>query len=334
MQNTASLPALYPAKFEEVIAEIGEIIRRHQRFLVCGHVRPDGDCIGSQLALYFLLTQMGKTVRLYNSGPILDYFSFIPAIKKIETTFDKSYKPEVSIFVDCGAEDRVTGNATPSGILVNIDHHKSNGHFGDINYIDPDATAVGEQLFHILMAMGEPISRDMATCMYLAILADSGSFRYSNTTSTTFAVASRLVEAGAEPEAIAQAFFENKTPQSVRLEAQVLANLRFECGGKFVWSEITQKMYKAAGGEKNEPEGLVGRMRAIRGVEVAILIHEMPEEGMRAGLRSRSAVDVSLIAAELSGGGHPNASGCYIKGDYVALKGKLLSTARRLMQCP
>ena len=334
MQNTVSLPVLYPAKFEDVIGAIGEILRQHQRFLVCGHVRPDGDCIGSQLALYFLLTQMGKTVRLYNSGPILDNFSFVPGIEKIETTFDKTYKPDVSIFVDCGAEDRVTGDATPSGILVNIDHHTSNGHFGDVNYIDPDATAVGEQLFHIITAMDEAISKDIATCLYLAILADSGSFRFTNTTRVTFVVASRLVEAGAEPSAIAQAFFENKTPESLRLGAQALANLHYECGGKLVWSEITQKMYKAVGGEKNEPESLVSQMRAIKGVEVAILIHEIPEGGLRAGLRSRGAVDVSRIAIELGGGGHPNAAGCFIKGDYDALKQQLLSTTRRIMQCP
>ena len=149
MQGNSAHPALYSAEFQEVILEIVETLRRHDKFLVFGHVRPDGDCIGSQMALYFLLTQMGKTVRLYNPGPILDYFSFVPNIEKIETTFDKNYNPDVSIFVDCGAQDRVTDDIQPSGILINIDHHKTNGHFGDINYIDPSAAAAGEQLDQI-----------------------------------------------------------------------------------------------------------------------------------------------------------------------------------------
>jgi len=332
MSITPDLPKLYKPGFEGVIKEIGEKLRENRSFLVCGHVRPDGDCIGSQLALYHLLSQMGKTVRLYNSGPIPDHFSFTPGIEKIETTLDKTFQAEVCIFVDCGAQNRVTGENPPCGFLINIDHHGSNGHFGEINYIDPTATAVGEQLYHIIREMGEPISKEIATCIYLSLLSDSGSFRFSNTNSVTFAVAADMVNKGADPSAIAQALFENKTPESIRIKARVLANLHFECGGTFVWSEITWDMYEKAGGELNEPDGLVSDMRAVKGVEISILFHELKEGGMRAGLRSRGKIDVSRIALEMGGGGHPNASGCYIKGDYGELKKKLIDVAIRHMK--
>jgi len=330
-QNYKDYAELYPREFEKVIRQIGEVLQEKKSFLVCGHVRPDGDSVGSQLALYFLLKDMGKTVRLYNAGPIMDHFLFAPGIEHIETSFDRNYICDVCVFLDCGAPDRVIENIRPCGLLINIDHHQSNEEFGDINYVDPSASAVGEQLFHIIMVMNRPITRDMATCMYLSLLSDTGGFRYTNTKSLTFRMAADLVNRGAEPSAIAEALFENRTPKSVWLKAHVLGNLKYECGGRLVWGEILQAMYQKVG-EENEPEGLVGEMRAIAGVEVSILFHEIQEGGMRAGIRSRGDVDVSSIALEMSGGGHPNASGCYVKGDYEALKSQLLSLALRMME--
>ena len=329
MQSPEENRRLQPEKYAKVIREISEILKKRNSFLVCGHIRPDGDCIGSQMALYFALKDMGKEVRLFNAGPIQEQFSFVPEIGCIETTLDYSYKPDVCIYVDCGSRERVIDKTPPSDILVNIDHHPSNGSFGDVNYIDPGATAVGEQLYHIFREMQVPLTPEIAMCLYLSVLTDSGSFRFSNTSAVTFAVASAAVQAGADPAAIAQAFYENKTPESVYLSSLVLENLHYECDGAFVWSEITWDMYESAGGEKNEPEGLVGEMRGIKGVEISILFHELPEGGMRAGLRSKGKIDVSRIAREMGGGGHVNASGCYIEGDYESLKNKLISSARK-----
>ena len=320
---------IYPEQFGDSIKKIGGIIRDNQRFLVCGHVRPDGDCVGSQMTLYHLLTQMGKSVRLFNSGPIPPYFKFVKYIEKLENVCDPAFDPEVCIYVDCGAEDRVNGKIKRCGIVINIDHHKSNDVFGDINYIDPTATSVGEQLYHIISEMGEAITKEIAECIYLSILADSGSFSFSNTSSMTFTVASRMVEAGADPAAIAQGLYEERSPQSVSLKAQVLSNLHFLCGGRLVWGEITQAMYRAVGGEDHEPDGLASEMRGMTGIDAAVLIHEIPEGGLRAGFRSKGNFDVSKIAVELGGGGHVNASGCYIKGDYETIKKNLLDIAVR-----
>lgn len=322
---------LYPPAFAKVIREIGDIIKCHKSFLVCGHVRPDGDCIGSLLSFYHLLRNMGKHVRLYNAGPIQPYFRLFPGVDKIEHEFDKCYQCDVCIFVDCGTQERVVEDVHPCGILVNIDHHKSNGEFGDVNYIDPEATAVGEQIYHIVTAMQEPITPEIATAIYLSILSDTGGFRFSNTDNITFAVASEMVRCGAIPSNIAEILFENRSPESIRIMALVLGNLHYECGGRLVWSEILQETYRKYG-KDNEPESLVGVMRAISGVEASILFHEIKEGGMRAGLRSRGAIDVSRIAAQMGGGGHTNASGCYVKGDYLTLKNRLLSLAIEFMQ--
>jgi phosphoesterase RecJ-like protein len=321
---------LYPPAFSKVIREIGDILKCNRSFFVCGHVRPDGDCIGSLLAFYFLLKNMGKQVRLYNAGPIPKYFLLFPGADKIETEFDRHYTCDVCVYVDCGSQDRVIEDARPCGFLINIDHHKSNGAFGDINYIDPEATAVGEQIYHIITAMQEPITPEIASSLYLSILSDTGGFRFSNTDNITFAVASEMVKCGANVSRIAEILYENRTPESISIKGPVLANLHYECGGRLVWSEILQDIYEKYG-EENEPESLVGEMRAIAGVEMSILFHELKEGGMRAGLRSRGSLDVSVIAAQMGGGGHTNASGCYVKGAYDSLRDRLLSLATQFI---
>jgi bifunctional oligoribonuclease and PAP phosphatase NrnA len=327
MTDTKTREIFYPEKFESVIRDICEIIRTKEKFLICGHISPDGDCIGSQMALYFLLKQMGKTVQLFNAGPVTDYFHFIPELDKMKDKLDPDFNPDVCFFLDCGAQNRVMGDVVPPGFLVNIDHHQSNEHFGKLNYIDADATAVGEQIYNIITYLDELISKNIATCIYLSLMADSGSFRFSNTNRVTFAIVSRIVSLGAEPAKIAQAFYDNRTPESIAIKGDVLTRLKYECDKSLVWSEITNELYAANGGEKNEPDGLVGEMRGISGVEVSMLFHELREGGMRAGLRSKGNIDVSRIAVQLGGGGHPNASGCYVKGNYLELRDKLLSIA-------
>ncbi|HPB32668.1 MAG TPA: bifunctional oligoribonuclease/PAP phosphatase NrnA [Candidatus Sumerlaeota bacterium] len=322
-------PQLFNPECGNLLRKIADVVHSHRRFLVCGHIRPDGDCIGSQMALYYLLKQMGKDVRLYNAGPILDFFLFMPGIELLSDRLDPSFDPEVCFCLDCGAINRIAEGFSPPGFVINMDHHKSNDMYGDINYVDARATAVGEQVFHLAAILDESLSPEMGTSIYLALLSDSGSFRYANTTPLTFAVAARAVAAGANPSRIAEQFYDNRTRESVALKAQVFSRMRFSCGGALVWGEITQNMYQDAGGEMNEPDGLVSEMRGIRGVWTSILFHEIPEGGIRAGLRSRGKMDVSVIAAEMGGGGHVNASGCFVRGDYAALRDRLLEIAER-----
>jgi phosphoesterase RecJ-like protein len=312
----------------KAIDEVAELFKREDDFLVCGHTRPDGDCIGSQLALFHALKQMGKRVAMFNPGPILEHYLFLPGIDELKLKEPDEWKPRVYVFVDCSDTERVQDDFHPHGFIINIDHHNTNNYFGNINYVDSAAAAVGEQIYHLAKRLGVTLTPEMANCVYLAMLADTGSFRFSNTTARTFRIVSELVRAGADPRTVSEEFYENKKPESVRLACEVLYNLHFEFDGKFTWGEITQEMYGKAGGEINEPESLVSDIRSIRGVEIAVLIHEIREGGLRVALRSKGQRNVGNIAKQLGGGGHTNAAGSYMRGDYATLKNKVLETVR------
>jgi len=309
---------------QSAVETIAGEIAKHQRFLICGHVRPDGDCLGSMLAMHYFLKQIGKEVVSYNKGPILENYDFLPGIGEVQLKYPREFDPQVTLFLDCGSPERVDDHFSPPGLIINIDHHMTNARFGKINYIDEEASAVGEQVYSLIRHMGGTITKDIATLLYMSLMADTGSFRYSNTKAHTFQVAADLVEMGVSPSMVSQTYYENQTPGAIKLTGKVLASLHLEDGGSWIWSEISQADYKEVGGEQNEPEGLVSTMRGIRGVEVSALMHEVPEGGLRVGIRSKGNVDVSAIAKDLGGGGHHNASGAYMRGNYAEQKKKVL----------
>jgi phosphoesterase RecJ-like protein len=328
-----TLPSL-SEEITEAQQRVCEAIREHHSFLVCGHVRPDGDCLGSQIGLGLGLRSLGKQVRLFSSGPIPRHLQFIPSLELVETALDPAFRPEVTIICDSGRPDRVCDGFTPEGLVINIDHHVSNSRFGDVVYVDASATAVGEQVYHILRELGAEISEAIATCLYLTLMSDTGSFKYANTSHRTFEIATDLVRSGANPSWVASSFYDNLSRGTLWLKGQVLANMHHECDGRLCWAEITQEMYRHAGGESAEPEGLVSEMRSIEGVEVSVLIHELAGGGARAGFRSRGTWDVNTIASELGGGGHHNASGCFLPGDYGQVRERILAVARRHLASP
>lgn len=309
----------------DAIDEICKVIKAKRKFYIIGHIRPDGDCIGTQLALYHFLTSLGKTVRAFNRGPISENTKFLKGIENIEPMYDLSFIPDVFIYVDTSSPDRVYNGFEPNGFIINIDHHYTNSNFGNINYIDTTVSAAGEQIFHILKHYNFAITPDIAECLYLAIVTDSGAFRYSTTTYKTFEIAAELTKYGAVPSKIATEFFDTISTPAVYLISQVLSNLHYVCNGKLCWSEITQSMFEIAGGEEYEPEGLVSKLRAIKGVEVGILLYEIKEGGIRVSLRSKGTINVGVLAEQLGGGGHPNASGIYIKGNYETLKNHIIN---------
>ncbi|GAB4318549.1 MAG: bifunctional oligoribonuclease/PAP phosphatase NrnA [Candidatus Sumerlaeia bacterium] len=316
---------------EEAIQRIVDKLIESDRFLICGHVRPDGDCVGSQMGLFWILREMGKSVRVYNPGPVAPgQFDFVPGIEHFSLKPHDDFQQDVVIYLDCGNVERLANGYRPAGFVINIDHHLSNALFADINWVNSRACAVGEMIYDLLERLPVELTPAIASCLYLAIIGDTGSFRYSNTNARTFEIAGDLVAHGADPARIAEGYFENRSPQSVWLAGQVLSNLHYEFDGKLVWGEITREMYERVGGPLNEPDSLVGEMRSIRGVEVAILMHGLTEEeGLRAGFRSKGRVNVALMASEMDGGGHHNAAGCYVTGDYEAIKERLLCVARK-----
>ena len=311
-----------------VVAQICDVIRKNNQFLIVGHGRPDGDCLGSCLALFIILREMGKDVRFFTPGPILDFFAFLPHIGETLTEHPTPCSGEIIIYVDCGDLERVDEIYKPQGYVINIDHHLSNAYFGNLNWVDTEACAAGELIYRLARALNHPISADTATCLFTAIMADTGGFRFSNTDHVTFEAAASLVAAGAKPAAIAEAVFENRKPQAVHITGIIYQTLKYEFEGRLVWNELRRDLSELAGGDEYEPEGLCSDLRGIAGVEVSVLFHETPEGWCRIGLRSKGRVNVSQLAQMLGGGGHHNASGAYLKEPYEAARDRALQIIR------
>jgi bifunctional oligoribonuclease and PAP phosphatase NrnA len=316
---------------DPVVYEIAEAIREHQTFLVLGHLRPDGDCLGSGLGMCELLRSLGKEAQFFTKGPLQEIFAFLPGHDRIITE-PPTTKHDVYIYVDSGDPDRVSEEFHPKGFIINIDHHLSNTRFGTLNWVDVEATAAGEQIYRLADVMKQPITPALATCLYTAILTDTGGFRFSNTDQMTFRVAAKLVESGADPAKIAGQVYESRKPQSVQLIGEVYASLRYEFDGRFVWTEIRQELFDKVGGEDVEPEGLSSDIRGIAGVEVSALFYETPEDFCRLGLRSKSKVNVSELAQSLGGGGHYNASGAMIREPYEQARDRALQAVREYLK--
>ncbi len=307
------------------------IIGSNQVFLLAGHKRPDGDSMGAQAALAHILRDMGKTIVWHDLNACPPAYRFLPGIEAdLARAKEPQPKPDATFLLDCSSTERVAPGFAPQGPTVCIDHHQTNQATTDVNIVDPAASSTGEMLYEILEARGLPLTEAVATCLYTSILTDTGSFRYSNTTGRVMAIAGRLIEAGADPAAIARACFENREPASLILEGAVLADLRYECAGRLVWSEIRLDRLAAHGGEASEPEDLVSKMRSARGVEVSILFKETPT-GLRVSFRSKHVVDVAALAGRFEGGGHARAAGAELTGGYDDLRRQVLETARAFM---
>lgn len=318
-------------KSEVTAEEAAEVLRRHDDLLIVSHVRPDGDCIGSMLGLFFILRKLGKRVATFNVDPIPEKWDFVPGIENVASTLPE-WTPSITVFVDCGGVKRVSDDFQPIGVVLNIDHHLTNTRFGDYNYIDVNTSAVGQQIYNILQAFGAELTPEIATVLYLSMMTDTGGFRYSNATPESFRVAARLAEAGADVSFLAQQVYETRTREEVALAARVMGNLHFEADGAMVWAELRGADYERFGGYENEPDGLSSEIRGIKGVEVSCLMHETEEGWLRAGFRGKGNVDCSAIAASVGGGGHFNAAGVFIKGvRYEEARERILDAMRKAM---
>ena len=233
--------------------------------------------------------------------------------------------------MDCGDPERVDDDFKAQGLTVNIDHHLSNTEYATLNWVDTSAASAAEMIWRLAAAMDLPITPDAATALYTGVMTDTGGFRYTNTDALTLRIAGDLVERGANPALIAGSVYESRKPQSVRLIGEVYASLKYEFEGRLVWNEITQALYGTVGGDEFEPDGLASDIRGIDGVEVSALFHETVEGNCRVGLRSKGKVNVSALAQTLGGGGHHNASGAYMRGEYTERREWALGVIREYL---
>ncbi len=314
-----------------MLQQINELIEKHRSFLVVAHERPDGDAIGSTLAFYHMLHGLGKDAVVYSQDQTPGNYLFLPGSGQIVRELPSVENFEVAIILDCGEMGRVGREAAKiAGIpnLINIDHHVSNGGFCDVSLIDPDASSTGELLFRLLRYSKVPLTRDIAICLYAAILTDTGGFRYGNTHSSSLLAAAELVDGGADPQWISENIYESDPAGRMRLLSSVLSTLTLEEDGKIGSLVVTQKALADARALPEHSEGFVDLPRSIKGVYISILYIEMLDGRFKISLRSKGKINIEKVARSLGGGGHANAAGCRVSGELADIRRRVIEEIR------
>ena len=312
----------------ETFEQIGQALREHQTFAVLSHVRPDGDALGSQLALGLSLRQLDKNVRIWNEDGMLDKYSFLPNSNLLTKPPAGPEDFDVAIALDTAIQNRLgtTVAAIKSAKLwINIDHHPSNPGYGDLVHIDPNAPATGQILFELIKGQKLPITREIAENLYVAISTDTGSFQYSNTTARTFEIAAELVRAGVDIGKVSQATYENYPRRRAELLRDLLGTMRFHANNRVASFSLSLATATKLGVLPEDNEGLIDHLRAIRGVIVAIFFEELPDGKVRVSMRSKSKqVNVCAICEKFGGGGHVLAAGARVRGTLPEVEKKIL----------
>jgi phosphoesterase RecJ-like protein len=312
-------------KPEENLPLAVEALRRASRILVTMHRGPDGDALGSALALACALREMGREVTVYNPDELPYNFRFLAGAAQVARTVPPDAAFDVTVVTDAGAFDRL-GPDVPKdgrrGVLLNLDHHITTEPFGDVNYVDPQAASVGILAYKIIQGLGHAVSREAAECIYASILADTGSFRYSSTDPECFRIAAELLEAGVDPWEMTVRVYEQQPLARMRLLAEVLGTL--EVHGKLATITITNEMMARTQSAVDLTDGFINYARSVDGIEVAASFREPSQGGpWRVSFRSRGRVNVAAIAQKFGGGGHHNAAGCSIEGSEAAVRARI-----------
>jgi len=312
-------------------AEIGRALREHNKFAVLSHVRPDGDALGSTLALALSLKELGKEVRAWNEEGMLEKYNFLAQAELLTEPPNTPEDFDVAIALDTAVQNRLGTTTTAvrsAKFWINIDHHPSNPRYGDLVYIDPTAPATGQILFELLTNQKFPITPAIAENLYAAISTDTGSFQYPNTTVRTFEIAAELVRCGVEVGRVSQLLYENFPRRRIELLRDLLATMRFGCDGKLAYFSLSQASALALGVIPEDNEGLIDHLRAIQGVVVAIFFEELTDGKVRVSMRSKNeAVDVCAICTQFGGGGHVLAAGARVRGTLPEVEKKIVEQA-------
>jgi len=311
--------------------QISELLRSQNTFLVLTHYRPDGDAVGSQLALVLLLRDLGKTVEAWNDDEVPGKFRFLPHSDLITRPPTEPKDFDVVIAIDTSTWQRVGSTAQRIGKrkhFINIDHHVSNEKFAEINWIVPEAPASGQIAFDLIKRGGFKLTRDMAACLFAAISTDTGSFSYSGTTAESLRTAAELVDTGINVGEICRQVYESYPHARLMLLQKVLAQLQLADQKRIAYTWVTTEMFRESGARREDTEGLIDYARAIEGVVVALLFEELTEPGkFRISLRSKHPkIDVNSIARHFGGGGHREAAGARISGEAHEVERRVLAT--------
>ena len=292
-------------------------LREHDRFLVVTHENPDGDALGSLLAMTLALRQLGEDAEMFLAGdaPLPREYSFMP-LDEVLRELPEDIGERVLVAVDCAKAERMGPDQAPierAKLVINIDHHHDNSRFGDINLIAADASSTGELLRDVFRELGVELTAEIAEPLYIALVTDTGRFQYSSTTPKSYRLAAELIEAGADFHAVFRQVYESLELAKLKLLARALDRTRVIEGGRMIVSHLLRTDFAEVGAVEAYSEGIIDFLRAVEGAELAVLIREPPREtgpARRISLRSSiDELDVSAIARLFGGGGHRQAAG-------------------------
>ena len=290
-----------------------EIIRR-QRFLITSHARPDGDSIGSQLAMAFALEALGKQVRIVNADPAPEHYQDFPGMDRIEIAGSASADVDAVIVMECSDLTRTGVAGLEGAFLINIDHHAGNRLYGAVNWHDESAAACGEMVFDLIRELGVPLTLEIATHVYLAILTDTGSFHHSNITPRTFDICRQTVEAGVNPAAMARRVFDSNSFGKLKLIGALLDSMELLDAGRLALLYMDDAMLDVCNCTNNDTEGLINLPLTAREIQAVVFFKVGPAGEVRVSMRSKYDVDVRQVAGAFGGGGHKNAAGFTVTG--------------------
>ncbi|RIV29352.1 bifunctional oligoribonuclease/PAP phosphatase NrnA [Alicyclobacillaceae bacterium I2511] len=319
----------------EPVLQVANAITTGDDWLIVTHERPDGDAVGSALAVASLLTALGKGWRVLVEEPLPIRFSFLPghgAVSLVQAMPDRQFTQVIA--VDCADVHRyeyAAGYIEKSPVLINIDHHQTNPGYGTVALVDPLAAATCELVYHVTRALGVKLDENLSMCLYTGILTDTGGFSLPNTTREVHQIAAELLAGGVRPYDVAEPALESRTWEQMRLLQVALSHLVLSQNGRYATMFVTREMLNATGCTDDDAEGLVGFARSIDTVEVGMLFRETLDHRVKISLRSKRNVDVALIAQVFAGGGHMRAAGCTVAGSLPEVMKRVIEQVELVM---
>lgn len=315
-----------------MLSQVVELIENKQNFGITTHIKPDGDGVGSSLGLCWLLRSLGKSAEVFVRGNVPSAYGSLPGaddIRDIEK-LDREY--DAIFVIECSDLERPGIQGLDEAFTVNIDHHATSEHFGTVNWIDSTASAVGEMIYNLCKAIGGRVTREIAECVYMALVTDTGSFHFSNTTDRTLKVASELIKAGARPASISEAVYNNYPWSRIELMRRVLETVRRDESGKVASLRQTLEMRKESEAVDGDNNGFVNIPLAARDILAVVYMRETGPNSYRVSLRSKGDINVAKIAERFGGGGHRNAAGLHIEGDWDIKEAELVEVVREAVE--
>jgi bifunctional oligoribonuclease and PAP phosphatase NrnA len=315
----------------DILVEIRDAIRSRSRFLLTSHARPDGDSIGSQVALAAALRALGKSVRMVNRDRPPSAFLALPGVADIEVAPRVDGAFDALVVLECSDLSRPGVAGLEGYYTINIDHHPGNAMYGAINWFDGSASACGEQVAAVIDALGVSWTQEIGSAIYLAILTDTGGFRHSHITSRTFEWCRRATEAGVDAAALARLVYEQSSIGKLKLIGALLDGMEVTADGKLAVLAFDDALLARTGATAEDTDGLINMPLMSAGIQAVILVRGESNGDVRVSLRSKGATDVRLVAAEFGGGGHTNASGFTRQADPAVVRGEVVDRLTRVL---